>query len=149
MRRKKRTWKSGRGTWWVRINLLAVLWAGALTLGGGGVVLVVLFYRLVSSRRGAGQDRHGLRVVEELALLRDFEKWLARRVGPRPLSQPMGTWLRQHLGVEGISLVEDYERLTFREMGGEVHLLWNEIERVKKRWRERQKNPEAVKPAGL
>jgi hypothetical protein len=61
----------------------------------------------------------------------------------------MGTWLRQHLGVEGISLVEDYERLTFREMGGEVHLLWNEIERVKKRWRERQKNPEAVKPAGL
>lgn len=115
----------------------------------GGVVLVVLIYRLVISRRGAGQDRHGLRVVEELALLRDFEKWLARRVGPRPLSQPMGTWLRQHLGVEGISLVEDYERLTFREMGGEVHLLWNEIERVKKRWRERQKNPEAVKPAGL
>lgn len=140
---------------WMRSGLM--LWTasqglitGVLVTFGvvGGVVLVVLIYRLIISRRGAGQDRHGIRMVEELALLRDFEKWLARRVGPRPLSQPMGTWLRQHLGAEGISLVEDYERLTFREMGGEVHVLRNEIERVKKRWRERPKNPEAVKPAG-
>ena len=141
---------------WIRSGLM--LWtasqgliSGVLVVFGvvGGGVLVVMIYRLVISRRGAGRGPHGSRVFEELALLRDFEKWLARRVGPRPMSQPMGAWLRQHLGADGTLLVEDYERLTFREMCGERHLLRNEIERVKRRWRERQKNPGARRPAGF
>lgn len=141
---------------WIRSGLM--LWtasqgliSGVLVVFGvvGGGVLVVLIYRLVISRRGAGKGRHGSRVFEDLALLRDFEKWLARRVGPRPMSQPMGAWLRQHLGADGTLLVENYERLTFREMCGERHLLRGEIERVKRRWRERQKNPGARRPAGF
>lgn len=138
--------RSGLMLWTASQGLIS----GVLVVFGaaGAVVLVVLIYRLVMSRGASGKERRWLRVVGESALLRDFEKWLARRVGPRPVSQPMGSWLRKHLGEDGSLLAENYERLTFREAGGEAHVLRNEVRRVKKRWRERRKNPGAEQPAG-
>lgn len=116
--------------------------------------LLFLIYRLVVTRRREGSCLKGswADLALEKGKLRDFERWLGKRVGPRPAGLPMGTWLREHLPENG-GLVDQYERATYRDPEG----VWHEedagdsremVRTLKARWREHQKTPEAKSPRG-
>jgi len=127
----------GRG---VDVFLMIVVVAGVLFLG----------YRLFGTRRRSGGPFGG--AWDEMAVangvLRDFERWLTKRVGPRPAGKPMGTWLREELGESGEGLAGFYDRVTFGDGDGRDQVE-AEVRVVKRWWKESQKNPEGRKPAGL
>jgi hypothetical protein len=133
--------------WSASPNLITGILIFVGVLGGGGVLFLI--YQLVRTRGGTGKSGLERRLVQETALLREFEKWLAKRVGPRPVSLSMAAWLRTHLGEGGMVLAEDYERLTFREQVGDQSKLQDEVKKAKKHWREQQKKPGAQGPTGL
>lgn len=108
------------------------------------VLLVVYLVRRLLESRGGGLTRNGSPWAKrESALLRDFERWLAKRVGRRPAATPMGSWLRLHLGSEGEGLVELYERSTYRLEESNVSEIREKVGKVKLELKKRQKNPGA------
>lgn len=138
-------------SWLMLWSTSPILISGILIFIGvaGGIVVLMLVYQLVKTRDGVGKAGQEKRLISEPALLRDFEKWLARRVGSRPVSLSMGAWVRAHLGDGGMILADYYEHLTFRECQPDIALLRDEVKRAKRFWREQQKNPGANEPAGL
>ena len=157
------SWLSGDGRsawyqfifdWFQKVKTNLVLWfAGAVVLVGFKVLLLlfvffVLIYLIyqglwMRGKRGAGGGR-GTRISEvgRLGCMREFERWLGRRVGRRPRSMPMGVWLRMHLPAGSERMVERYEWATFQGAAvvdeGDLE---EEIEQVKLRWKGAQKNP--------
>lgn len=138
-------------SWLMLWSTSPILISGILIFIGvaGGIVVLMLVYQLVKTRDGVGKAGQEKRLISEPALLRDFEKWLARRVGSRPVSLSMGAWVRAHLGDGGMILADHYEHLTFRECQPDIALLRDEVKRAKRFWREQQKKPGADEPAGL
>ena len=110
-----------------------------------GVVLVGLFllifviYRLVLTRKRRVLDTWE-QSIRETGLLKDFEKWLTKRVGERPRSMPMATWLRRSLPSGCDEFVLLYERTAFGADDSGVSLersIWI----VKQLWKNREKTP--------
>ena len=120
------------------LNVLAVI---------GAVFLAFVVFRLIRTRRRDVPDTWE-ESVRKAGLLRDFEKWLSKRVGPRPRSMPMGTWLRRSLPLGCGELVKQYESATFR--GGEAseRSLEEEILIAKQLWKEQEKTPGTNKVHG-
>jgi hypothetical protein len=110
-------------------------------LGSG--FLIYLFYKMIRTRKREGRGLPGSweEEVRKQGLLRDFERWLSRRVGHRPAAMPMATWLRSHLPQGGAGLVECYEAATFHPDGVEMQKLEGEMRTAKKLWKEAQKTP--------
>lgn len=108
-----------------------------------GPGLILLVYRLVTTRRREGGTGPGS--WDELAggtkLMRDFERWLGKRVGRRPVGVPMGSWLRVHLPDRGQGLIESYERVVYRGDGSEEELR-ELVREARLHWRDHQKTPE-------
>ena len=138
--------------WWQKARANLVMWMAnpgvskgfkifLTTLGGG--FLLYLIWTLMRSRRREGRERPGSwnEKVRRQGLLRDFERWLARQVGPRPAAMPMAAWLRNHLPQGESGLVESYERATFHPDGIASEKLDGQIKEAKVRWKEAQKSP--------
>ena len=113
------------------LNVLAVI---------GGLFLTFVVYRLVRTRRRDIPDTWE-ESVRKAGLLKDFEKWLAKRAGQRPRSMPMGTWLRRSLPLGCDDLVKQYESATFREGDGSGANLEDEIKAAKTLWKDHEKTP--------
>jgi hypothetical protein len=92
-------------------------------------LIVYLVYRLIATRRNIGGVGKGSweDQCQRMSILKDFERWLGRRVGSRPKGVPMAAWLEQHLGREGRKLISTYQRLIFdpqtRDAGEDERLL--------------------------
>jgi len=92
-------------------------------------LIVFLIYRLVVTRRNPEPAEKGSweDSCRRANVLKDFERWLGKRVGPRPQGRPMASWLAEHLGEEGARLISSYQRLIFdpgtREKGEDERLL--------------------------
>ena len=79
------------------------------------LLIVFLIYRLVVTRRNSGLVEKGSweNDCRRLNALKDFERWLGKRVGRRPRGTPMAPWLAEHLGEEAGTLIASYQRLIF------------------------------------
>ncbi|MEN8782974.1 MAG: transglutaminase-like domain-containing protein [Akkermansiaceae bacterium] len=115
------------------LNVLALI---------GGLFLVFVIYRLIRTRRRDVPDTWE-QSVRKAGLLRDFEKWLSKRVGHRPRSMPMGIWLRRSLPTGCCDLVKQYENMTFRVDEGSEVTLRGAILNAKRLWKEQEKTPGA------
>ena len=110
-----------------------------------GVVLVGIFllifviYRLVLTRKRESSDKWE-QFIRENGLLRDFEMWLIKRVGERPRSMPMATWLRRSLPSGCDEFVLLYERAAFGTNDSGVSLEAS-IRIVKQLWKDHEKTP--------
>ena len=148
----KRSWMQGVSDWFQKTKADLVLWFAKPTVAGGfkfflfgsvGSLLCYLVLVLVITR---GREGHGLpgsweESVRKQGLLRDFERWLSRRVGSRPSSMPLGSWLRKHLPEGGRVLAKSYEVATFRPEVPGAGVLKKEIRLAKSSWKEQQKTP--------
>ena len=141
--------KAGLLLWFARPSIVSSLMIFLLVVGGA--FLAYLIYKLVKTR-GRGDERvwpgsweERLKVQSEV---RDFERWLARRVGPRPSSMPMASWLRDHLPQKGGRLVERYEVVTFQAESMGSASLKGEIQGAKELWKKAQKNLKLEKTSG-
>lgn len=101
----------------------------------GSLLLVFAIYRLIRTRRRDFPDTWEMS-IQKKGLLKDFEKWLSKRVGERPRAMPMGTWLRRSLPVSCIGFVERYESAAFRVSVETTKSLEDEIRAVKQLWKE-------------
>jgi len=145
-------WMQGFWDWWQKARANLVIWMANpgvskgfkifLAILGGGFLLY-LIWTLMRTRRHEGRVRPGSwdEKVRRQGLLRDFERWLARQVGPRPGAMPMAAWLRNHLPQGGAGLVESYERATFHPDGIATEKLDGLIKKAKVSWKEAQKSP--------
>ena len=105
----------------------------------GLLLLIFVIYRLVLTRKRRGLDTWE-QSIRETGLLKDFEKWLTKRVGERPRSMPMATWLRRSLPSGCDEFVLLYERTAFGADDSGVSLersIWI----VKQLWENREKTP--------
>ena len=132
--------------WTASPRLISGVLFVVLVVVGMGVVLVI--YRLVVTRGKTGGEQKIFWSVEEPAILRGFERWLAKRTGPRPRSLPLGQWLRLKLGSDGESLALAYERWTFGGGVPDEEDLQLRVREAKRRWRDQQKTPRPVRPQG-
>ncbi len=148
----KRSWMQGVSDGFQKAKADLVLWFARPTVSGGfkiflvgsvGSLLCYLVFKLVKTRGREGRGLPGSweETIRTQGLLRDFERWLSRRVGPRPPSVPLGSWLRKHLPEGGRALVRSYEMATFRPEGPGAEILEKEIRVVKTLWKEQQKTP--------
>ena len=79
--------------------------------------------------------------IQAKFLLAEFEKWVSKRVGARPRSMPMATWLRRSIPVDCDDLVLLYERAVFGLNAESRRSLDDSIQIVKLRWKEQEKTP--------
>ncbi|MFT6864967.1 MAG: hypothetical protein ACJAVK_003539 [Akkermansiaceae bacterium] len=109
--------------------------------------VIYLVYQLIQTR---GREESGSwdEAVAKAGLLHDFERWLARRVGPRPRAVPMGTWLRQHLPADVVSLADSYEAATYRQDKVTTAEFKIQVRAAKLSWKAR-KNPGTNGSTGL
>jgi hypothetical protein len=145
-------WFQGGFDWFQKSKTSLVMWFSKSSVSGGFKILVIslgsgfliyLFYKMIRTRKREGRGLPGSweEEVRKQGLLRDFERWLSRRVGHRPAAMPMATWLRSHLPQGGAGLVECYEAATFHPDGVEMQKLEGEMRTAKKLWKEAQKTP--------
>jgi len=113
----------------------------------GALLLIYLSYKMLKNRgrEGGGPLGDWELEIRKQGYLREFERWLARRVGPRPSALPMGVWLRENLPDQGVGLVQRYEAVTYGARGGDVGGKSVELEELgaaiaaaKKLWRLRE-----------
>ena len=113
----------------------------------GALLLIYLSYKMLKNRgrEGGGPLGDWELEIRKQGYLREFERWLARRVGPRPSALPMGVWLRENLPDQGVGLVQRYEAVTYGARGGDVGAKSVELEELgaaitaaKKLWRLRE-----------
>jgi len=149
-------WLQGIADWFQKFRTGAILWfAGpvvstvlnwVLVLFGGGLVIYLIVKLIVTGRRGGefSKDSWDERVRTRNSF-RSFERWLARRVGPRPAAMPMSSWLRNHLPAGERGLAEQYEAVVFGGEGGEEKLsaLQQQLRRVRKEMGRQKKTPKA------
>ncbi len=145
-------WFQGLSDWWQNARVQLVLWVSkegivkglkvVLFVVGGGF-LIYLIHRLIQTRGRKGDQPVGAwaEKVKKQGVLRDFERWLARRVGPRPTSMPMASWLRTHLPEGGERFVACYEAATFDPARVSSAELVEETRLAKVRWKRAQKTP--------
>ncbi len=118
-------WMQGVADWFQSVRSAAILWfARPMVALITKIVLVVLAVGLVSFliirlivTRGRDQKNRGgdwEQLLRKQGVLKDFEKWLARRVGLRPSSVTMGQWLREHLPANSGDFIAQYQRLVFK-----------------------------------
>jgi protein-glutamine gamma-glutamyltransferase len=106
----------------------------------GVLLLIFVIYRLILTR-GRDTSDSWENSIREIGLLKDFEKWLSKRIGKRPRSMPLGTWLRRSLPVGCDELVQRYERAAFganADSGGDLE---GPIRIAKQLWKEQEKTP--------
>lgn len=146
------SWFQGISDWFQKSKTNLVMWFSKSSVSGGFKIFVILmgsgfliylFYKMIRTRKREGRGLPGSweEEVRKQGLLRDFERWLARRVGKRPDAMPMATWLRNHLPQNGGSLVECYEAATFHPDGVEAQRLEIEMRGAKRIWKQAQKTP--------
>ncbi len=143
-----RPWYQGLSDWFQKVRADLVLWfARPGVLEGFKITMMIivplfvlyLVYQLIKTR-GREESSSWDDAVGKAGLLKDFERWLARKVGPRPRSMPMGTWLRQHLPPDAASLADSYEAATYREDKVTTAELKTHVRNAKLSWKAR-KNP--------
>ncbi len=105
----------------------------------GLLLLIFVIYRLGLTRKRKILDTWE-QTVRETGLLKDFEKWLTKRVGERPRSMPMATWLRYSLPSGCDEFVLLYERAAFGANDSGV-ILEDSIRIVKQLWKDHEKTP--------
>ena len=105
----------------------------------GLLLLIFVIYRLGLTRKRKILDTWE-QSVRETGLLKDFEKWLTKRVGERPRSMPMATWLRYSLPSGCDEFVLLYERAVFGANDSGVSLEAS-IRIVKQLWKDHEKTP--------
>lgn len=105
----------------------------------GLLLLIFVIYRLGLTRKRKILDTWE-QTVRETGLLKDFEKWLTKRVGERPRSMPMATWLRYSLPSGCDEFVLLYERAAFGANHSGV-TLEDSIRIVKQLWKDHEKTP--------
>ena len=106
----------------------------------GVLLLIFVIYRLILTRRRVNSDTWE-KSVGKAGLLAEFEKWVSKRVGARPRSMPMATWLRRSIPVDCDELVLLYERAVFGLNAESRRSLDDSIQIVKLRWKEQEKTP--------
>jgi hypothetical protein len=106
----------------------------------GVLLLIFVIYRLILNRRRVNSDTWE-KSVGKAGLLDEFEKWVSKRVGARPRSMPMATWLRRSIPVDCDELVLLYERAVFGLNAESRRSLDDSIQIVKLRWKEQEKTP--------
>jgi len=140
-------WQQALSDWSQTTLADLILWfSGTLVslliklLLGGALLLIVarVAYRLWVTRGGGdpGVDSWEMRSCRANPLA-DFEKWLAREIGERPRSLPLGAWLRE----KAPELVPAYQQLRFdpKSAGAEEELR-AEARKTQMRLREEAKN---------
>jgi hypothetical protein len=105
----------------------------------GLLLLIFVIYRLGLTRKRKILDTWE-QTVRETGLLKDFETWLTKRVGERPRSMPMATWLRYSLPSGCDEFVLLYERAAFGANDSGV-ILEDSIRIVKQLWKDHEKTP--------
>ena len=105
----------------------------------GIFLLIFVIYRLVLTRKRESSDKWD-QSIRENGLLKDFEMWLMKRVGERPRSMPMATWLRRSLPSGCDEFVLLYERAVFGANDSGVSLEAS-IRIVKQLWKDHEKTP--------
>ena len=106
----------------------------------GVLLLIFVIYRLILTRRRVNSDTWE-KSVGKAGLLAEFEKWVSKRVGARPRSMPMATWLRRSIPVDCDELVLLYERTVFGLNAESGRSLDDSIQIVKLLWKEQEKTP--------
>ncbi|MDA8974980.1 transglutaminase-like domain-containing protein [Akkermansiaceae bacterium] len=116
----KRDWKRRLADWWQKARPDLIIWfngpivsviVGFLLYGGVIGLVGYIIYRLWTTR--SGRNGNLAESWERRALsqnpLADFERWLAKKVGPRPAGTPLGEWLES----EAPELVPLYQKVRF------------------------------------
>lgn len=151
-----RPWYQGLSDWFQKTRAGLVLWFARPSVFDGFKVVVMivvplfviyLVYQLVKTRGREASDSWE-EAIAKSGLLKEFEQWLSRKVGPRPRSMPMGTWLRRHLPVDVVGLADSYEAATYREDTLTAEELRREVEKAKLSLKTR-KNPGTTQVAGF
>ena len=106
----------------------------------GVLLLIFVIYRLILTRRRVNSDTWE-KSVGKAGVLDEFEKWASKRVGARPRSMPMATWLRRSIPVDCDDLVLRYERAVFGFNAESRRSLNDSIQIVKLLWKEQEKTP--------
>jgi hypothetical protein len=106
----------------------------------GFFLLIFIIYRLILTRGRNSSDSWEIS-IRDAGLLKDFEKWLSKRVGERPRSVPMSTWLRRSLPVGCDELVQFYESAAFGTDPHSRGRLEGSIRTVKELWKEQENTP--------
>jgi len=152
-------WYQGVLDWFQKVKARLLLWFARPSIASGLMIfllvvgtsfLIYLIYKLVKTRgrderAGPGSWEERVRIQGEV---RDFERWLARRVGPRPASMPMASWLRDHLPEKGGHLIARYEEVTFQTVRTGNESLKGEIQKAKELWQKAQKTLKLEKTSG-
>jgi hypothetical protein len=120
---------------WFSRPLVSLITKIAFIVFAVGLV-IYLIIRLTTTRRkgSSGSKANWGEQVRSWNRLRDFEKWLGKRVGPRPEGMPMGDWLKEHLAEEGKALREHHQALVFDPKADDSHreAIETEVRRLKK-----------------
>jgi protein-glutamine gamma-glutamyltransferase len=147
-------WMQGLSDWFQKFRTAVILWfAGPVVssvmnwvigiFGIGLLIYLILKLMMTGKRNGGLTGNSWDERVRAQNSLRSFERWLAKRVGPRPVAVPMSTWLRAHLPTEEKGLAEQYEAAVFSRGGNEQKLsaLRDQLVRVRKRMGRYKKTP--------
>ncbi len=146
------SWYQGILDWFQKAKANFVLWFSKSSVTTAFKILLVLLvsslliylvYKMMKTKGREGRRLPGSweEKLRKQGYLKEFERWLARRVGSRPSSMPMASWLREHLPEEAKGLAKSYEVATFHPDGIGAAELGEEIQAAKLRWKEAQKTP--------
>jgi protein-glutamine gamma-glutamyltransferase len=147
-------WFQGFADWFHKVRTGAILcFSGPVVstvvnwviviLGGGLLIYLVVKLMVTGGRSGDFHKNSWDERVKARNSFLSFERWLAKRVGPRPAALPMSSWLRSHLPIGEQGLAEEYEAVIF---GGErdekkLSALQDQLLRVRKAMGRHKKTP--------
>ncbi|MGC6565232.1 MAG: transglutaminase-like domain-containing protein [Akkermansiaceae bacterium] len=120
---------------WLSGPVVSVVINWLIVVLGVGLVGYLFVKLTITGRRTPGQkDLSWDERIHSGNQLAGFEKWLAKRVGKRPASLPMSTWLLENLPDGEQEFVSDYESLAFSGgTDGEWKALKDRAARVRRR----------------
>ncbi|MDA7506206.1 transglutaminase-like domain-containing protein [Akkermansiaceae bacterium] len=112
-------WRQSLSDWWQTSLADTIVWFSGeivslvvkLILGGGLLFIIVrVAYRLWTTKGGGDSALESWESRSRSGNpLADFERWLGKRIGPRPASVPMGEWLRE----KAPELIPIYQKVRF------------------------------------